>query len=126
MNTLLQQRTARYVDDTVATASPAKLVVLLYDALVRDLQQAEQAIGSGDVQTVNDRLGRAQEIVAELRSSLDPSAWDGGPALASLYAYLLTELVAANVKKDAAKVAACRTLVEPLRAAWHEAAAGRP
>lgn len=124
MNSLLQQRSAaRYVDDAVATASPAKLLTLLYDTLARDLQQAEEAIVAGDIETVNHRLGRAQDIVAELRSSLDTTAWEGGPALASLYAHLLTELISANVNKDAAKVADCRRIVEPLRAAWHEAAA---
>lgn len=123
MNTLLQQRNARYVDDSVATASPPKLVVLLYDALVRDLKQAEAAISTGDVPAANGRLGHAQEIIAELRSSLDTTAWAGGPALAALYTHLLTELISANVKKDAGKVATCRALVEPLRAAWVEAAA---
>jgi len=72
---------------------------------------------------VSARLTRAQDIVLELRSALDPSAWSGGPGLASLYAFLLTEMISANVQNDAAKVAACRELVEPLRDAWRQAAA---
>jgi flagellar protein FliS len=50
-------------------------------------------------------------------------AWSGAPALANLYGWMLTELIGANIGKDADRVAACRTLVEPLRDAWREAAA---
>ncbi len=41
----------------------------------------------------------------------------------SVYTFLLPELVGANVSGDADRTAACRELVEPLREAWHEAAA---
>lgn len=112
----------RYVGDSVATASPARLVTMLYDRLVRDLTRAEAAIGTRDLAGANDQLVHAQEIVWELAAGLDATKWDGGPALASLYQFLLTELLAANVAKDAARVAGCRKLVEPLRQAWHHAA----
>jgi flagellar secretion chaperone FliS len=112
----------RYVTDTVATVSPARLVTMLYDSLVNDLVRAEQALGGTDRQEVNERLLHAQAIVTELRVSLDVSAWEGGPALAGLYDFVLRELIDANVNRDAAKVAACRELVEPLRDAWHQAA----
>jgi flagellar secretion chaperone FliS len=120
MNAALQRN--RYVTDTVETLPPARLVTMLYDALVNDLTLAEQAIGRGDRDVTNARLLRAQDIILELRSSLDVTKWDGGPGLAALYAFLLTELISANVSGDAAKVASCRTLVEPLRDAWHQAA----
>ena len=58
----------------------------------------------------------------ELSSSLDVSRWEGGEGLQRLYTWLLERLVAANVAKDAAMVAECREVVEPLRDAWHEAA----
>ena len=115
-------RRQRYVGDAISTASPAKLVTMLYDRLVRDLQVAEAALTTRDLAAANANLTHAQEIVFELRSSLKPELWDGGPALASLYAFVLSELIAANVAKDVTKVAACRALVEPLRDAWHEAA----
>lgn len=113
---------ARYADSSVGTASPARLVTMLYDRLVRDLSLAEGAIIAADGETAHNELVHAQAIVSELRSSLDVSAWDGGPGLAELYDFVSSELVAANVAKDAAKVTACRALVEPLRDAWHQAA----
>src|SRR3954449_2084219 len=115
---------ARYVTDTVETVSPGRLVTMLYDALVRDLTLAEEALaGRPDLRVVNDRLVHAQAIVLELQAGLDPTKWSGGPGLASLYAFLVDELVKANVEKSAERVVSCRLLVEPLQQAWHQAAA---
>jgi flagellar protein FliS len=113
---------ARYLGDNVSTASPQQLLVMLYDRLALDLERAQTALTAGDRAQVNDQLQHAQEIVIELRSSLDVSAWDGGPRLASLYTWLLSELMAANIKGDARRVTDCRRVVEPLRDAWREAA----
>ena len=113
---------SRYAREAASTASPARLVTMLFDRLVRDLLLAEAALEARDVPTTHNELMHAQAVVAELRSSLDLDAWEGAPGLAALYDWLLSELVEANVGKDAAKVVACRELVEPLRDAWHEAA----
>ena len=113
----------RYVSDAVETLPPARLVTMLYDGLVRDLSLAEQAIGRADLETASGRLVHAQAILLELRGGLDPSKWSGALQLEQIYLWLINELVAANVAKDAARVAACRGLVEPLRDAWHTAAA---
>jgi flagellar protein FliS len=112
----------RYVGDSVATASPSRLVTMLYDRLVRDLVAGEAAVTASDLAAANASLVHAQEIIWELAAGLDPSRWSGGPALAALYQFMLGELLDANVKKDAAKVASVRELVEPLRDAWHQAA----
>ncbi len=113
---------SRYLDDTVSTASPAKLLTMLYDRLVLDLQRAEAEQLVGDRAAANTHLGHAQDIVSELASTLDVTAWDGARRLMSVYTFLLTELIAANVACDAQRTAACRELVEPLRDAWHQAA----
>jgi flagellar protein FliS len=107
----------RYGDDAVQTASPARLLVMLFDRLVLDLARAEHAIGAGSRATWN------ANILAELLSSLDQDAWDGGPGLAALYTWMLAELTRANVGADAGKVAACRDMAEQLRDAWTQAAA---
>lgn len=121
MTTAAQLR-SRYAREAVTTASPVRLVTMLYDRLVRDLDDAELAISLANAQAAHAQLRHAQDIVQELSSSLDVSQWDGGPGLQSLYTWLLERLVAANVSKDAAIVVECREVVEPLRDAWHEAA----
>ena len=114
---------SRYTGNAVTTASGPTLIVMLYDRLVRDLVQAEQALAENDVSATNSQLQHAQQIVLELRTSLDPTVWSGGPALEQLYTYLHGELVQCNVSKDAARVATCRSIIEPLRDAWRQAAA---
>ena len=113
----------RYLQDSINTASPAKLLLMLYDRLVLDLMKGEEALRGDDREQAHERITHAQEIVLELRTSLDVEAWSGAPALANLYGWMLTELIGANIGKDAERVAACRALVEPLRDAWREAAA---
>src|SRR5204863_3582192 len=96
---------ARYVSDAVETVSPAKLVTMLYDALVRDLVVAEEAMtASGaarDYRLVNDKLVHAQAIALELRAGLDPAKWSGGPDLMRLYNFLPYQLVKAKTDTTA-------------------------
>jgi len=113
----------RYLADSINTASPGRLLVMLYDRLVLDLAQGEQAIRTGNRGDASERLNHAQEIILELRTTLVLDDWSGAAGLASLYGWLLTELIQANIKLDAAKVVACRAIVEPLRDTWREAVA---
>jgi len=113
----------RYVSDSVATAPPAQLLVMLYDRLVLDLMIAAQAIGAGDRTISSARLQHAQEIIMEFRVTLDTSAWSGGPGLSGLYSYMINELVQANITGDRARVEIVQGFAEQLRDAWREAAA---
>ena len=112
----------RYLQDSISTASPGKLLIMLYDRLVMDLFQGEEALRNGERELANDKINHAQEIILELRTTLNVEAWAGAPGLANLYGYLLTELIGANIARDADRVATCRALIEPLRDAWREAA----
>lgn len=112
----------RYLADSVSTATPAKLLMMLLDRLVLDLDRGEQALLAGDRPEANTHLKHAQDIVTELHVSLDLEAWDGAAGLAALYAFVETELVHANVQGDVGKVTAVRGLIEPLRDTWREAA----
>jgi flagellar protein FliS len=113
---------AQYTREAVTTASPARLLIMLYDRLIRDLVTAETALSAGDIAKASSELVHAQQIVLELRTSLDLDAWDGAAGLADLYTYLHTELVGANLDKDTTRVTTCREIIEPLRDAWRDAA----
>lgn len=112
----------RYVTETVQTLAPGRLVVMLYDRLVLDLERAEAAAAAGDIEGAHSALVHAQDIVSELHDSLDTERWAPAQQLELLYRFLLDELVTANLRKDPARIATCRRIVEPLREAWSEAA----
>ena len=112
-----------YMGSMVSTASPARLLVLLYDRLVLDLQLAAECQDATEHVVASEHLMHAQEIVLELQSSLRVDLWSGGPQLSAIYSFVYTRLVQANVKRDVTLTRSCLTLVEPLAAAWREAAA---
>ncbi len=120
--TYLTAARARYAGDAAATASPARLLTMLYDRLVLDLNRAEQALREGDVPGAGEQISHAQDIVLELHATLDTKAWPGGEALARLYLWMVSELLQAGLKQDPDRVAAVRQLIEPLREAWRQAA----
>ena len=111
-----------YLEQSVATASPARLLVMLYDRLVLDLTRAAEAQDANDIATASSNLIHAQEIVLELRTSLKMDVWEGASRLASIYAWLHSELVRANISKDVAITRDCLKIVEPLAETWREAA----
>ena len=112
----------RYLADSIATAPPAKLLVMLYDRLVLDLNRGEDALRAGDRVTASTHLIHAQDIVLELRTSLKLGAWEAANGLSQVYTFVLTELIHANMNGETKRVADCRGLIEPLRDAWREAA----
>lgn len=112
----------RYVTDAIQTVSPQQLVVMLYDRLLLDLTRAEEALELRDFEQVNNQLTHAQDIILELEDSLDVSIWAGGAALMQLYRFIHSELIAANVGKESARIATCRALLTPLADAWKVAA----
>jgi flagellar secretion chaperone FliS len=111
-----------YMGSMVSTASPARLLVLLYDRFVLDLQRAAELQEAGEHVAASDHLMHAQEIVLELQSSLRLDVWDGAAQLSAIYSFLYTQLVQANVKRDLELTRSCLSLVEPLASAWREAA----
>lgn len=114
---------AAYLADSVATVGPARLLTMLYDRLLLDLDRAVENLEDGDRIAGAAHLGHARDIVTELISSLDVNAWDGGPRLMSIYSYLLTGVIEAAATGDLTKTAECRELVVPLAEAWRGAAA---
>jgi flagellar protein FliS len=119
MNTT--QARARFVSDGLAVLTGPRLLVALYERLVRDLDEASAAIDAGDTVTAHNALIHAQDIVSELAGSLDGSAWDGAGDLAELYEWTYHHLVQANIAKDSGIVDACRSVIAPLRDTWAEA-----
>ncbi|QWC84738.1 flagellar export chaperone FliS [Nocardioidaceae bacterium] len=110
-----------YAANSIATASPGRLLVMLYDRLALDVRRAGVAQDAGDHDAARTQLLHAQEIVTELHSTLKVDLWEGGPALSGLYAYLTKRLIEANIGRDRAATAECQTIIDDLAGAWREA-----
>ena len=111
-----------YLGQSIATASPARLLVMLVDRLSLDVQRAEAAQEAGEHIAASGHLLHAQEIVLELMTSLRPDVWDGAGRLAEIYRFLHSELVRANTSRDVEVTRGCRSIVDPLVETWREAA----
>jgi flagellar protein FliS len=115
---------ARFVNDGLSTVPGARLVVLLYERLVRDLETAIGALDAGRLPDAHESLTHAQDIVSELSLALDGSTWSGAADLSGLYTWLYEQLVAANVRKDTELVEHCHCVVMPLFEAWRAIQSG--
>lgn len=120
MNAALRAQ-QRYREDAILSATPERLLTMLYDRLLLDIDRGEAAQRSGDWESANAQLQHAQAIVAELRSSLT-DGWDGTAGLRALYAFVAETLIGANIGRDPERTHTARELVAPLRDAWHAAA----
>jgi flagellar protein FliS len=114
-----------YKAQSVQTASPGKLVLMLFDGYLRFTSAAKNAWSEEDMimknEGINNNLIRAQNIVTELQSSLDMSVPGDLPGtLYRLYDYVLTNLQQANLSKDIQKVEEADKVIAELREAWAE------
>lgn len=117
-----QAALARYQRESVLSATPAQLVTMLYGRLLLDLRRAEAAQLEQDWLRASAELLHAQRIVAELSSSLRPEVWAEGTRLLGIYTYATKLLIDANIKRQTAPLVEAIALLEPLKAAWEEAA----
>ena len=112
-----------YRDASVLTAPPERLVVMLYDGAHRFLFQAAHAMRSGDVSLMNNRMQRAEAIIAELRGTLNHE--EGGQIAARLeaiYAFCQRHLLDARLKRDPQRIEQVMRLLAELRDAWEQVA----
>ena len=108
-----------YRKQDVLTASPVDLIVMLYDALKKNLVLGRRGIEKKDLQTTHKHLVKAQEIVSELMNSLDMS-YPISDELLSIYDFFLTSLSEANMRKDAEPLEPLFEITDSLRSAWKE------
>ena len=110
------------VQTGVESASPHRLVAMLFDGFVENVLRAKAAIAQGQIEQRGQAIGRAMRIVDEgLKASLDLKA--GGRLAADLhglYEYVSIRLVLANARNDEALLDECARLIEPLRQAWKD------
>jgi flagellar protein FliS len=106
----------QYRQTAIQTAPPEQLVVMLYDGAVRFLEQAKLSLQDG--KDASEPLGRAQDIIVELASSINRTAGEVAENLARLYDFWIHWLLQAQIRRDPAKVGEVLGMVRELREAW--------
>lgn len=108
------------LETDVQAASPHRLVAMLFDGVFDAMNQARQAIQTGNVEQKGRALSRAVRILDEgLRAGLDLSAGQLAVDLRELYGYVCMRLTQANLKNDLAAIDECQRLLSPVREAWN-------
>lgn len=115
----------KYQQLAVQTASPAKLLLMLYDGAIRFVKQGIAGIESKDWQTANENLIKAQRIVNEFIASLN-FEYEISKQLNQIYEYMVRLLIEANMKKNKAAAEEVLEHLNELRDAWAEAAKNVP
>ncbi len=109
----------RYKKTDIATASPEKLVVMLYDGAITALENALKSIDKKhSEEQVHNSIVKAQDIVFELSSSLNFDAGEIADKLAAIYTYMGKRLSEANISKEKKPILEVINHLKELRGAW--------
>ncbi len=110
----------KYRQSSVQTATPAQLLIMLYDGAIRFARTAIDGISKQDYEKSNLNFGKAQNIVKELMITLDQT-YEVSKGLYALYEYINYLLVEANVHKSQEKVEEAIGYLTELRETWLQA-----
>ena len=91
---------AAYLDASVATADPARLLVMLCDRLVLDVQRALARRSPATTRRRTTSCCTPRTSSPSCAVSLRPRRLGGRRRLAALYDYLHQQLVRANIHRD--------------------------
>ncbi|MBM3974349.1 MAG: flagellar export chaperone FliS [Planctomycetes bacterium] len=119
---------ATYQRNAILTASPEKLIKLLYDGAIKNLEKSKT--GLADPKTarspeVGQTLSRAMGILGELRASLDHAAGsDIARKLDNLYEFSLDQLSQSNLTRNPTGVNNTLEVLRTLKEGWDGIIAG--
>jgi len=108
-----------YRRQDVLTAGPVDLIIMLYDALKKNIVLGKRSIIKKDVPGAHKSLIKAQMILTELINSLDMN-YQISEDLLDLYEFALKSIADANMHKDIEPLDPVIEMVDSIRDAWKE------
>ncbi len=106
-----------YKRQQVLTASPEKLILMLYNGCLKFINEARSGIEEKDILKTNTACQKAQDIVDELVLSLNMDI-EISKELARLYEYVNYEIIQANLKKDVVHLDNAKLVIGNIREGW--------
>ncbi len=117
-----QVKRKKYLEAQIKTASKEQLLIMLYDGALNNCNLALEFIQNEKHEEGCEKLMKAQNIVAELISSLQfDKNQEVSKNLASLYGYVYIQLMEANVKHEMAAIQNAIKILHDLKATWADA-----
>ncbi|AEY64392.1 flagellar export chaperone FliS [Clostridium sp. BNL1100] len=110
----------QYKENSVYTATPEELTLMLYNGLVKFIMLAQSAIDEKNIERANNSIIRAQDIVREFQVTLDMK-YEVSKHLDSIYDYMYRRLIQANIKKDKDILEEVLAMAKDLRDTWTQA-----
>ena len=108
-----------YKKASVNTLDQTKLIIMLYDGAIKNASFAVEHMKSGQIEKVHECLIKTKNIVTELMATLNMDrGGDIAKNLQSLYSYMFSQLIEANMNKKTEPVVVVIDLLKELRAAW--------
>ena len=120
-NMQYNQALNNYQKTAVETADILQLVIMCYDAAIRDLEDARKLHESNSIEATYEKLRHVQDIVTELLIGLDYER--GGEIstnLSRLYNYILRQLIGINIKQDTKMYGHLIHILSELKDAWEQ------
>ncbi|MBL6008049.1 flagellar protein FliS [Bacillus halotolerans] len=116
----IQNPYAAYQQNSVNTATPGELTLMLYNGCLKFIKLASQAIENSDIERKNENLIKAQNIIQELNGTLNRNIELSG-SMGAMYDYMYRRLVEANMKNDKSILEEIEGYVTDFRDAWKQA-----
>lgn len=108
-----------YQQNSVNTASPGELTLMLYNGCLKFIHQAKKAIMDNNIEAKNTNIQKAQNIIQELMVTLNMDV-EVSQYMMSLYDYMNRRLMEANIKNDTGILDEVEGLVTEFRDTWKE------
>ncbi|MHA7138067.1 flagellar export chaperone FliS [Rossellomorea arthrocnemi] len=110
---------AAYQNNSVNTASPGELTLMLYNGSLKFIHIAKKAIEEKNIELKNTNIQKTQAIVNELMVTLNTDL-EVSQNLMSLYDYINRRLTDANIKNDVAILEEVEGLITDFRDTWKQ------
>jgi len=109
------------VNAQLASASPHRIIQMLYAGAIERLIQGKAAMEQGNIAMKCERLSKALDIIMSLRDCL--SMEDGGDVannLDSLYDYMIRQVSTANAENQPEPIDEVITMLREIKSAWDQ------
>ena len=115
----LRNAAQMYQANSVNTASPAKLTLMLYEGAIKFCNIAKEAMDEGNIEKTNINIQKAEKIIVELRVTLDMK-YPVAKEFDVVYDYIYRRLVEANMQKDQEILDEALKHIKTMRDTWKE------